>query len=80
MKVESYAFGAIAIVSGIVSVIAFIFFRMHFVGEGPLCLALFLLASGIIGFVTSLPRDRKKAKKERKPKKNKKAAEEAEAE
>ena len=53
---------------------------MHFVGEGPLCLALFLLASGIIGFVTSLPRDRKKAKKERKPKKNKKAAEEAEAE
>lgn len=74
MKVECYAFGGIAIVAGIISVIAFSFYRMGFVGIGPLCLALFLVAAGVIGFITSLPKDRnkpKKAKKEKKSKKNK---------
>ena len=84
MKVECYAFGGIAIVAGIISVIAFSFYRMGFVGIGPLCLALFLVAAGGIGFITSLPKDRnkpKKAKKEKKSKKNKGAeSEPAEAE
>ena len=84
MKVECYAFGGIAIVAGIISVIAFSFYRMGFVGIGPLCLALFLVAAGVIGFITSLPKDRnkpKKAKKEKKSKKNKGAeSEPAEAE
>ena len=72
MKVECYAFGGIAIVAGIISVIAFIFYRMGFVGIGPLCLALFLVAAGVIGFITSLPKDRNKPKKAKKEKKGRK--------
>ena len=72
MKVECYAFGAIAIVAGVISVIAFSFYRMGFVGIGPLCLALFLVAAGVIGFITSLPKDRNKPKKAKKEKKSRK--------
>ena len=71
MKVECYAFGGIAIVAGVISVIAFSFYRMGFVGIGPLCLALFLVAAGVIGFITSLPKDRNKPKKAKKEKKSK---------
>ena len=72
MKVECYAFGGIARVAGVISVIAFSFYRMGFVGIGPLCLALFLVAAGVIGFITSLPKDRNKPKKAKKEKKSKK--------
>ena len=76
MKVETYAFGAIAIVAGVISVIAFSFWRMGFVGAGPLCLALFLVAAGVIGVVPSLPR---RNRKEKKPKKSRRKKGEAEA-
>lgn len=80
MKVETYAFGAIAIVSAVITVVAFSFYRMGFVGIGPCCLALFLLASGVIGVITTLPKDKSKPKKEKKAKRGKKAKKEAEAE
>ena len=73
MKVESYAFGGIALVAALVAVVAFTFNRMGFVGIGPFCLALFLVAAGTIRFITSLP-------KERKPKKQKKAKKKAKEE
>lgn len=75
MKVEAYAFGGIAIVSAMVSVFAFMFFHMGFVGIGPFCLALILFAAATIGFITSLPKDRTKPKKAKKAKKAKKGAE-----
>ncbi|MBR0415057.1 MAG: hypothetical protein IJI67_08305 [Clostridia bacterium] len=82
MSVESYCFGAIAIVSGIISVIAFSFYRMGFVGIGPLCLALILLAAGVIGAIVCAKdkKNPKKAKKAKKAKKSKKGNEPAEAE
>ena len=78
MSVESYCFAAIAVVSGIISAIAFSFYRMGFVGPGPLCLALILLAAGVIGAVVCA-KDKRKPKKAKKAKKAKKGKKEEDA-
>ncbi|MBQ6381163.1 MAG: hypothetical protein IJJ41_06165 [Clostridia bacterium] len=73
MSVETYAFGGIAVVSFFVAIIAFVFNRMGFVGIGPFCLALALVAAGVIGVIACIPKtDKKTKKKKTKTKKQKK--------
>ena len=75
MNVRTYAYGGIGIVAALCGVLAFVFYRMGFVGIAPFVLAILIVGSAIIGFVKSLPRDAKTSKKPKKQKKEQKAQE-----